>query len=197
MDSTYFRVYGAWHPQAGGGNRKGLPKVNRKHGSNMLCLSGAIVFKFLKGEIYEAFPKSSKGIYQRERKSSSTIITPAVETSIMLKFYPELVDNCYKDLKPYLKNHLTKQVISENKIWQGYTAPAQGRYRVRRRIYRSFRGARRDLITRYMNGEDITRDVRSPFYSVPILHPRFKKYVAITAVTLVIIILLLLLLTQK
>jgi creatinine amidohydrolase len=171
-------------------------KVNRKHGSNMLCLSGAIVFKFLKGEIYESISKKLKREFTAEEKEILKYDYHAGwwETAMMLKFYPELVDAVYKDLKPYLKNHLTGKVISENNVWQGYTgAPAKADLRFAEASIEVFGELAGDLIARHMNGEDITKDVQSPFYSVPILHPRFKKYVAIGVITLVIVILILLL----
>jgi creatinine amidohydrolase len=179
---------------------RGCRKVNRKHGSNMLCLSGAIVFKFLKGEIYEAISKKLNREFTAEEREILKYDYHAGwwETAMMLKFYPELVDNVYKDLKPYLKNHLTKQVISENKVWQGYTgAPAKADLQFAEASIDVFAELAGDLISRHMKGEDITKDVQSPFYSVPILHPRFKKYVAIGIISIVILILLILLFLQR
>jgi creatinine amidohydrolase len=174
-------------------------KVNRKHGSKMLCLSGSLVFKFLKGEIYQRISQKLNREFTEEEQQILKCDYHAGwwETAMMLKFYPELVDSNYKNLKPYLKDFDSGKIISANKEWQGYTgAPAEADIPFADASVEIFAEIARDLIKRYLGGEDITREVRSPFYRIPIFHPRFKKYVAIAIVTLVVLILLILVLKK-
>jgi creatinine amidohydrolase len=172
---------------------KGCRKVQRKHGAKMYCMSGSLIFRFLKGEIYEMVSKKMGREFTAEEKYIMKYDYHAGwwETAMMLKFYPELVDDKYKTLKPFLKDVISGKIVSENTEWLGYTgAPAKADIPFAEASVEIFADITRDLINRYLRGEDITKEVRSPFYRIPMFHPRFKKYVAITVIAIVIIILL-------
>ena len=171
---------------------KACRKVMRKHKVKMYCLSGSLIFKFLKGEIYELISKKSGRQFTEEERRIMKYDYHAGwwETAMMLKFHPELVDKSYTLLKPYLKDAASGEVISDNKQWQGYTgAPAKADLEFAEASIEVFADIARNLIHRYIDGQDITSEVRSPFYWVPAFHPRFKKYVAIGLIAIAMAIL--------
>lgn len=172
---------------------KACHRVSKKHKVKMACLSGAITVKFLNGEMYEAIARKLGRYYTEEEKRLLKYDYHAGwwETSMMLKLYPELVDSSYKDLKPYLKNMVTKEVLSEQKQWQGYAgAPAMASTAFAEASIEVFSEMSAEMIDRFLQGEDITKDVHSQFFKYPWLYPFFKRNLAIGAVIIVTLIMI-------
>ena len=101
------------------------------------------------------------------------------ETAMMLKYFPELVDKSYKDLKPYLKNLITRKVITPEIKPQGYLgSPAKADPDFAEASMKVFARITAQLINRCLNGEDLTRETTSPYYKYPNFHPFFKRNLA-------------------
>ncbi len=172
---------------------KACYRVTKKHKARMVCLSGAIIADFLNGKMYEAIARKLGRYYTKEEKQLLKYDYHAGwwETSMMLKLYPELVDSSYKDLKPYLKNMVTKRVLSEHKQWQGYIgAPAMASTAFAEASIEVFSEISAKIINRFLRGEDITKDVRSPYYKYPQFNPFFKRNLSIGAVAVVFLIMI-------
>jgi creatinine amidohydrolase len=175
---------------------KACHRVTKKHKVRMICLSGAIIAEFLHGKMYEAIARKLGRYYTEEEKQLLKYDYHAGwwETSMMLKIHPELVDNSYKDLKPYLKNMATNEVFSEQEHWQGYAgAPAMASTAFAEASIEVFSEMSAIIIDRFLQGEDVTEDVRSPFFKYPWFYPFFKRNLTIGVVIIVFLIMIYLL----
>ncbi len=165
-------------------------KVSRKYKKSMYCLSGALTFKFLRGEMHQAIAQRLNRKFTPEELQELRYDYHAGwwETSMMLRFHPELVKDSYRSLKPYLKDIISGKIISENKEWQGYTgSPARAYPEFADASLAEFGEIAADLFDRHRRGENLTPLVRSPFYWIPIFQPYFRRN-AIAALILAIII---------
>lgn len=172
---------------------KACHRVSKKYGVKMVCLSGAMIVKFLHGEMYKAIARKLGRDFTDEEKQLLKYDYHAGwwETSMMLKLHPELVNSSYKSLKPYLKNLVPKKALSEQKHWQGYAgAPAMASTAFAEASIEVFSETTAKIIGRLLQGEDVTKDVRSPFYKYPQFNPFFKRNLAIGIIALVFLIML-------
>jgi creatinine amidohydrolase len=171
-------------------------KISRRHKANMVSLTGALAVKFLDGEMYDKIAAELGRDFSDEEKYLLKYDYHAGwwETSMILKNQRELVKESYKNLKPYLKKPVTRELLTPDVKWQGYFgAPAKATPEFAEASIKVFAGIAMQLIDRCLRGEDISKDVTSPFYKYPVFHPFFKKTI-IGAVIVVVIILLLALL---
>jgi len=156
-------------------------KVSKKHGISMLSLTGALAAKFLSGEMYSEISECLGRDFTDEEKHLLKYDFHAGwwETAMMLKYFPELVDKSYKDLKPYLKNLITRKVITPEIKPQGYLgSPAKAGPDFAEASMKVFARITAQLINRCLNGEDLTRETTSPYYKYPNFHPFFKRNLA-------------------
>lgn len=166
-------------------------RVSRKYKKSMYCLSAALTFKFLRGEMHEAIASRLNRKFTPEEMKELQYDYHAGrwETSMMLKFHPELVKDIFRSLKPYLKDFITGKILSENKEWQGYTgAPASADPQYAEASLEEFGAIIADIFSRYRRGEKITKLVRSPFYWMPIFQPYFKRNLIIGIILLILLV---------
>lgn len=164
-------------------------KIKKKYSANMICLSGKMTEQFLKGELYEDIAAKLNRELTDDEKHLLKYDTHAGwwETAMMLKLYPDLVNDSYLNLKPYLRDWKTKEIISKGVPWRGYVgAPAKADAAFAEASIEVFAERSRDLINRSLDGEDVTGEVLSPFYRYRIFHPFFRRQVAV-AVGLILI----------
>ena len=157
----------------------------------MLGMTGAIAAKFLNGEMYSEIGKVLGREFTNEEKQLLKYDYHAGwwETAMMLKYYPELVDDEYNKLKPYLKDLVNKKVLTPDEKFRGYLgAPAKADTAFADASMKVFTDIAVKLISRLLNGEDITKDVTSPYYKWPMFHPFFKRNLIIGIVVVVVII---------
>ena len=168
-------------------------KIKKKYRANMICLSGKMTEQFLKGELYADIAVKLNRDLTDEEKHLLKYDTHAGwwETAMMLKLYPDLVDESYLELKPYLRDWKTKKVVSDGVPWRGYVgAPAKADAAFAEASIEVFAERSRELINRSLDGEDVTAEVLSPFYRYRIFHPFFRRQVALAVGGLILIIII-------
>ena len=166
-------------------------RVSKKYGVNMLGMTGAIAAKFLSGEMFTEIGKVLGRSFTDDEKHLLKYDYHAGwwETAMMLKFYPELVDANYKTLKPYLKDLVKKKVLTPDEKFRGYLgAPAKADIAFADASMKVFTDIAVKLISRLLNGEDITKDVTSPYYKWPMFHPFFKRNLVLGIVAVVFVV---------
>jgi creatinine amidohydrolase len=175
-------------------------KVSRKYKAGMVCLTGGLTVKFLNGEMYDAIAAKLGITYTAEEKRLLKYDYHAGwwETSMMLLLYPDLVDKSYTNLEPYLKDPITRKIITADRKWQGYYgAPAMASKKFAETSMTVFTDYIMPLAIRSLDGEDISREVNSPFGKYPFFHPHFKRNLLIVIVAIVFLAMIILLVFPK
>jgi len=165
-------------------------RVSRKDKVRMVCLTGGLAVKFLNGQMYEAIGQKLNRQYSDEEKMLLKYDYHAGwwETSMMLLKYPELVDKSYTELKPYLKDPVTRKVITPDIPKLGfYGAPAKADSAFAEASIEVLNDYIKSLVNRSLAGENITREANTPFGRYLIFHPFFKRnlYLTIAAIAVV------------
>lgn len=171
-------------------------KVSKKRRTKMLSLTGAIAMEFLNGKMYDEIAKKLDKTFTDEEKHLLKYDFHAGwwETAMMLRYYPGLVNDSYKSLKPYLKDFMSKKVITPNEKWQGYFgSPAKADPEFAEASIEVFSRKASELISRFLDGEDITGEATSPFFRYPFFHPFFKRNIAIGICIFIFVVMVLLL----
>lgn len=171
-------------------------RVSRKNHVSMQSLAGSLTSKFLSGEFYDKIGERLGRIFTEDERRLLKYDFHAGwwETSMMLYQYPELVDDSYKELKPFLKNLISGEILTKDKKWLGYFgSPAKADKDFARASIEVFTDHTRELIFKALDGQNITRFVTSPFYKYQIFHPHFKRnaYIGLTIALIVVLALLL------
>lgn len=171
-------------------------KVAKKDNVRMFNLAGALTSKFLSGEFYDKIARRLGREFTADEKYLLKYDFHAGwwETSMMLYQYPDLVDNSFAELEPFLKNLISGEIITKDRKWQGYYgAPAKADKAFAQASIDVFTDHTRELIFRALEGEDIEPYIRSPFYKYRIFHPHFKRnaYVASAAILFLVMLVLL------
>jgi creatinine amidohydrolase len=170
-------------------------KVSKKERARMVSLSGGLAVKFLSGEMWQQIASKLGREFSDEEKRllKHDFHAGWWETSMTLLNNPELVDKSYRTLAPYLKDFISRKVLTPDKKWQGYFgAPAKADAQFAKASVEVFVEHVRDLIFKSLDGEDIARQLRSPFYRYPFFHPFFRRNL-IVALTLVVFIVMMVL----
>ncbi len=172
-------------------------RVSRHTETRMICLSGGLTVKFLNGEMVETISKKLGREFTDEEKHLLKHDYHAGwwETSMMLWLYPELVDDSYKRMTPHLKDPITGKTLTPENEWLGYFgAPANAGRDFAEASMEAFNDFISSYVGRSLSGEDISKEINSPFGKYPHFHPFFRKYTAIGIISLFIIAFIILML---
>jgi len=170
-------------------------KVSKKENARMVSLSGGLAVKFLNGEMWQQIARKLGREFSAEEKHllKHDFHAGWWETSMTLLTNPELVDKSYQTLTPYLKDFISKKVLTPEKKWQGfYGAPAKADTRFAEASVEVFAEHVRDLIFKSLDGEDIVGQLQSPFYKYPFFRPFFKRNLLIASVAVVFVVMVVL-----
>lgn len=171
-------------------------RVSKHTRTRMICLSGGLTVKFLNGEMVEAIANKLNRSYTEQEKHLLKHDYHAGwwETSMMLLTHPELVDDSYKEMIPHLKDPITGKVLTPEIKWLGYFgAPAKASPEFAEASLEAFKDFFLGYVKRSLNGEDVSKEINSPFGKYPHFHPFFNLYIRVGLVSVVIITLFILL----
>lgn len=173
-------------------------KVAKRNNVRMISLAGGLTVKFMNGEMYDAIAKKLGREFSDEEKILLKYDYHAGwwETSMMLLTKPELVHKSYTDNKPYLKDHISGEILTPDDTWQGYYgAPAKASKEFAEASVEAFTEYAIDFVRRSLEGEDVAKEINSPFGKYLIYHPFFKRnlYIGIAVAAFLVILLLLVL----
>lgn len=156
-------------------------KVSRKFKIRMHNLSGTIAVRFLSGEFTDRISSNlsrpltdeERGLLQKDTHGGWW------ETSMMLYLKSELVDERYRSLPDTEKGR-------DNPKPGYYGSPSRASVEFARASVDVMAEEAGKVITRCLDGEDVTTDTTSPFYRVVFLRPGFKKYLVLSVVFAII-----------
>ena len=174
-------------------------RVSKKYGVRMIPLTGALAEKFLTGGFIPDFERElgRKFSDEERRYLKNDLHAGWWETSMMLRNHPDKVQGEYEALEPVLVpydqlRHKSAMVAAKGLGYFG--APHQASVEFAEASIRALDKIGLDIITRFLDGEDVSSEITSRFYKMLIFRTDFKRnltiVIAICAMTILLLLIL-------
>lgn len=163
-------------------------KMRWRHRARMISASSRLLFQVLKGgftdRVAALLEKDGGRLSDEERAGlKGDYHGGFLETSVMMVARPDLVKPHFKELRPAIVDKIWKVTRKSGKTagdGLGYLgSPALARPEVGRAILQAVFDESLPIFEKFLDGEDVRKAFRSPFYYIPILRTDFKWLLAL------------------
>jgi creatinine amidohydrolase len=165
---------------------------SRKYNMSVISPSGKVAFNFLTGKYNSEIEEHLGYKFTDEEKKQLEFDSHAGwwETSIMMVINPQLVEENYKTLKPFV---LTRSQRMINKVYpgdQGYRGyPAKATPEYAEAVTSAMIDHTMDLIGDWLKGEKMTEKASSPLYKMLFFRTNFDRTIIVGLLTVIIVVL--------
>jgi creatinine amidohydrolase len=158
-------------------------KMKWRHRTRMISAASRVIFEILSGNFaakIAAQVEKSGGKMSDEAKEALKCDYHGglIETSIMMVVKPDLVKPIYKELKPAILSHYWKiKRTSGRSCGEGHGhlgSPALASPEIGAAVIEVILTDLEPLLENFLDGENVSRYFRSPFYYVPFFRTDFK-----------------------